>query len=261
MGEYYVGGQLFHHGIKGQKWGVRNGPPYPIEDKVLAKGTRLNSVSGTYFDSDSYRKSGRPIYTYRADEAWDNKVYKGPFSKYLAMYRGARFIKEHAFETTQDLRMPTSSERRQAFEDMLNDKKTAQIVKDDLKKYQQRLIQYNVGDEKQRKAFRELDVDNIKTAKDMRTAYDVFNHAMENAHLNKSTRLYMEKMKKNYDAMVDDNNVNVYNEAHDPIIVFRGDKMLRSLPAESKYLTVQEILDNYDAVSKEMEKKGKHVLL
>lgn len=21
---------LFHHGIKGQKWGVRNGPPYPL---------------------------------------------------------------------------------------------------------------------------------------------------------------------------------------------------------------------------------------
>lgn len=21
---------LFHHGIKGQKWGVQNGPPYPL---------------------------------------------------------------------------------------------------------------------------------------------------------------------------------------------------------------------------------------
>ncbi len=23
--------ELFHHGIKGQKWGVRNGPPYPLD--------------------------------------------------------------------------------------------------------------------------------------------------------------------------------------------------------------------------------------
>ncbi len=23
--------ELAHHGIKGQKWGVKNGPPYPLE--------------------------------------------------------------------------------------------------------------------------------------------------------------------------------------------------------------------------------------
>lgn len=38
MGTYYVAGitysdELYHHGIKGQKWGVRNGPPYPLEEK------------------------------------------------------------------------------------------------------------------------------------------------------------------------------------------------------------------------------------
>ena len=26
------GYELYHHGIKGQKWGVRNGPPYPLHD-------------------------------------------------------------------------------------------------------------------------------------------------------------------------------------------------------------------------------------
>lgn len=36
---------LFHHGVRGQRWGERNGPPYPIQDKILRKGTRLNSVS------------------------------------------------------------------------------------------------------------------------------------------------------------------------------------------------------------------------
>lgn len=25
---------LQHHGVKGQKWGVKNGPPYPLKDKV-----------------------------------------------------------------------------------------------------------------------------------------------------------------------------------------------------------------------------------
>ena len=25
---------LMHHGVKGQKWGVRNGPPYPLTEKT-----------------------------------------------------------------------------------------------------------------------------------------------------------------------------------------------------------------------------------
>ena len=27
--------ELYHHGRKGQKWGVRNGPPYPLEQSVV----------------------------------------------------------------------------------------------------------------------------------------------------------------------------------------------------------------------------------
>lgn len=29
--------ELFHHGIRGQKWGVRNGPPYPLRKKKVVK--------------------------------------------------------------------------------------------------------------------------------------------------------------------------------------------------------------------------------
>ena len=28
---YSVNGELYHHGIQGQKWGKRNGPPYPLK--------------------------------------------------------------------------------------------------------------------------------------------------------------------------------------------------------------------------------------
>lgn len=27
----YVYNELYHHGVSGQKWGVRNGPPYPLK--------------------------------------------------------------------------------------------------------------------------------------------------------------------------------------------------------------------------------------
>ena len=40
--------ELYHHGIQGQKWGVTNGPPYPLDSDVstgkkLKKEKRLNA--------------------------------------------------------------------------------------------------------------------------------------------------------------------------------------------------------------------------
>lgn len=29
--------ELYHHGIKNQHWGVRNGPPYPLDRKTSAR--------------------------------------------------------------------------------------------------------------------------------------------------------------------------------------------------------------------------------
>ncbi|MCI8992256.1 MAG: hypothetical protein HFG80_05935 [Eubacterium sp.] len=42
--------ELYHHGIKGQKWGVRNGPPYPI-DRSSKRDTIVKDAieSGTGF--------------------------------------------------------------------------------------------------------------------------------------------------------------------------------------------------------------------
>lgn len=35
--------ELYHHGIKGQEWGVRNGPPYPLnrkEGRIIKRNTK-----------------------------------------------------------------------------------------------------------------------------------------------------------------------------------------------------------------------------
>lgn len=34
---------LFHHGIKGQKWGIKNGPPYPLSSNI-SNGKKLKSI-------------------------------------------------------------------------------------------------------------------------------------------------------------------------------------------------------------------------
>lgn len=32
----FQGNELYHHGIQGMHWGVKNGPPYPLDKKVSA---------------------------------------------------------------------------------------------------------------------------------------------------------------------------------------------------------------------------------
>ncbi len=45
----YTGGgnYLAHHGIQGQSWGVRNGPPYPLDSAKLTKKEKGEAVLTT----------------------------------------------------------------------------------------------------------------------------------------------------------------------------------------------------------------------
>ena len=252
---------ISHHGIKGQKWGVRNGPPYPIEDRVLKKGTKLNSVS-TILSISAYKNSGRPMYTYRPDDEWDSAIYKGPFSIYKIRC-GAKWLVEHQYETVSDLTMPTKKDRISEFKAL----PIKSLVKD-LKKTRDLLIEYHVGTPQQEKEYTELNLDNLKngtaTEKEWKTAYYIFNHSMEAVYRYKSTREYLKQMSKKYGAMVDDNNQGVYNNAHDPIIIFKANRVLqevKDVKVPSRFLTLEEIKKNYDYVKTELAKEGKNVLL
>lgn len=44
---------LSHHGIKGQKWGIRNGPPYPLDSIANGNAVLLKNYKGpAYFISE-----------------------------------------------------------------------------------------------------------------------------------------------------------------------------------------------------------------
>lgn len=252
---------LVHHGIKGQKWGVRNGPPYPIEHPVMPKGTKLATVAGshTYAGSKtSIHKSHKNLwtYTYNPKDDWDRKVYEGPFSIYLTCGRGKKYIAKHSLEVVRDLKMPNSAQRIQEFKDLYTDGQFKERVIKECKQIQQVMIAQKIGSE----ASRAVDLENLSSASDFNAAYEVFNHAMEFAEHFDSTKEYMKRMESKYDAMVDDNNQGKYNEAHDPVIIFRiNDVMYERGNTPVKLLTGQEIVDNAEEVRNELAKKGKHI--
>ena len=249
----YISNELSHHGVKGQKWGVRNGPPYPIEDTTLRKGTKINSISGVS-NSKAYKNSGKWLYTYNPDDEWDNKVYKGPFAVYLARNRGKQYLYEHQYEVVKDLKMPTKKERIDEFIKTYNT--DVDTYSKEMAWVQKQLKQYNVGS----KESQNVDFSKLKTDADYKAAYEVFNHAMENMNAFKMTKAYAKTMSTKYDAMVDDNNQGVYNEAHDPVIIFRANQALKPV-AKARTVTYNEILQNYKDVHKELDKKGVAVKL
>lgn len=64
---------LVHHGIKGQQWGVRNGPPYPLESgRGIKKALKRNEnrVAKAYHDYQKYSALDR------RKKIWDGALKK-----------------------------------------------------------------------------------------------------------------------------------------------------------------------------------------
>lgn len=244
---------ISHHGVKGQKWGVRNGPPYPIEDKTLAAGTRLNRIIG--LDSNGLpRSGGKWVYTYNPDDKHDTKVYRGAFATFKA-YTGSSYIMDMSYSTVKDLKLADSKDRYEGFEQVYNKYKKTAIK--NLKSVQKTLAKDSEGRSELDKRAINTDVRKLDSSnKD--EMYALFNHAMESVGSYKITKKYQKLMEKNFDGMVDDNNVNVYNDAHDPLIIFNS-SMLKL--EDHKLLSWDEIKSNTDALAKELNKKGQSVQL
>lgn len=235
--------ELYHHGIKGQRWGIRRyqNPDgsltaegqkrYGISDTTIKKGTKIGSVS-TYMSSKMYQENGRPMYAYALKDKRDRKVYKGPFSQYLYS-RGALIVAEHKYKVIKDLKMPSKQQRVDEFKNLYNDKKFKKDLLNTLRPIQNKMIEYedsmHYSSPQIKNAVKKLNLLKLKTDIDYAAAYEIFNHAMESAHSFKSTTEYMNRMSNKYDAMIDDNNQGIYNNAHNPVIIFRTDQVLKRI--------------------------------
>lgn len=254
---------LKHHGILGQKWGERRGPPYPIENKAKPARTKLGSESLTTkpkkkptkddlidpVNSTVIKKGkklghitsvpklekgkGQMLYVFDQDSPEDTKQYRGEFSYFLGTeVAWVDKLYEHSFEPVRDLKMPTQKQRIDAFIKQYNDKPVDMIR--DLKA-EQAIYQKN------RKAYPKdsfpevwVNVKKLKTKEDWNNAYKIFNRNIGKSKNNRSesAKWYIEAMSKKYDAMIDDNDAfdsGLSNKPRSPLIIFKPDEVLKEV--------------------------------
>lgn len=109
---------LFHHGVKGQQWGVLHGPPYPVDknDHVtrIRKGTTIKRLCV----NDESTAKGHAYVTYLKS---DTEHYKGFFGARLsAIHKGAD-VYSITMKAKHDLLSPSKKERVKTFIEMYMD--------------------------------------------------------------------------------------------------------------------------------------------
>lgn len=253
-------GVLRHHGVKGQEWGVRNGPPYPIETG-MRKGTTLYSVTVDEKKNTKNPKNPKTemVYTYR--DEWDKKVYEGPYATYLKRAKlsrfgieGKSFVNVHEYRTLKDFKMPTKKQRIDEFKKLYSDEKDKVVEELDIAR-RDAAEQDNRESLTTGMSYEDLDLRSIKTAREWNTAYELFHVAMIDYNIYETTKEYVKRMAKNYDAMVDDFDQYLYNEARDPVIIFRTKGYVEEL--SSQKLTNAKRVKNLINVWGQLKIKGK----
>lgn len=108
----YNKNQLSHHGIVGQKWGIKHGPPYPIDGSgltTISKGSILHRISGNIDDD---KATGHAYVTY-GDDA---KRYSGKFS-YGRNWTN-KDVYDQTYKVKKDMKGPSKEERVATFKEM-----------------------------------------------------------------------------------------------------------------------------------------------
>lgn len=212
--------ELRHHGILGQKWGVRNGPPYPLSGGDYTPSQR-KAISNK-------RKSGNSIYNKKHfDEVL--KVDKTTLS--TLSYDKYRI--DNSLKT--DLKVASEDSGAKVFMDLYKkDRDFYNFVTD-----RERMQGYFVNDKYKFKGYREAaavlgkmrEPDYKPTSDDLQTVYRMFNHVIPydgqgdsrkgRDMYNQRTKFFHACKEAGYGAVLDTNDA-IYGgfKAKSPIIVF-----------------------------------------
>lgn len=184
--------ELSHHGVKGQQWGVKHGPPYPIQKGngvTIRAGTKISRLS-IYDESIS---EGRAYVNYNN---MDVDHYKGFFAARLkALHKNAP-VYSITFTAKKDLKSPGFDERMNTFKEMYRN--DPEIVKELARYYRSNHIKWAPLSVYERKYKNLSDKDLEKIG------YNTFVRSLGDVNRQTSAKYFNELVKKGYDFVMDD---------------------------------------------------------
>lgn len=267
--------ELQHHGIKGMKWGVRRfqnkdgsltllgKKRYRDDDVVIKKGSKQRHIS----EQREINLNDKETYLYDPNNKHDKRVYEGAYSMYIESGKGYTDKYIHEYETLKDLRMPSNKRSVEIFIESYK-KNPAPYANEmnQIKNYYREVGKLQPMSESNKKiASYDKDFD-ANTSKEDLTEYG---YKTLNALSTYGTRgsaairNYYESVKnEGYNALVDDNNRSIYNDAVQPIIVLNANKTLKEIGVikQDRY-DMYENLSELEDYMDEKYKGKKHVAL
>ena len=259
-------GELYHHGIKGQRWGVRRfqneDGTYTEEGKrhrgikdpnayVLPKGSTVYRVTNSKKESHMINKN-----TYAYTDV-DKKVYEGAFSTYLKMRSGGKKVYKKTYVTEEDLVAPSDIKAKELIVKRIasnpNVSLKVGIFGQQMMKSGHPAVQYALFD------------GNKKLPSDPKTwtqhHKDVFSENMMCLAYNlmletdkaELQNLLNETKKLGYNAIMDYNNKDIYNKSVEPFIAINSKTTLKEIKNEE--LTDAYITKTINELEKEIGRR------
>ena len=104
--------ELKHHGVKGQQWGVRHGPPYPINPETAVTRIKKGSTFKRLSVRDETAAAGHAYVTFLKN---DSTRYKGFFGARLKAINKGATVYSHTMVAKKDMLSPSKRERVETF--------------------------------------------------------------------------------------------------------------------------------------------------